>query len=218
MIGKDRRGFTLVEAMIASSIFVLIVAGSLTMITGLTRLIGQGYQTAELSIRMREIREKLLFHPMPPHDGKFYPGVLTGSPVSSLPIEGGIKIYVETPVTKNDGSIVKSGNGSIVYSKLQLVKSSQQANGGYSFRNDSESQEYYRTRWFSLGPVGYLGSDPLDDSLLSTDSRLTKNLYFVNLEASLGGVSRKERVAVPVFGYEQKKNATSVFHDAGGTP
>lgn len=48
----------------------------------------------------------------------------------------------------------------------------------------------------------------VDDAL-----RASRSLYTVTLADSGGGMERSERIVVPVFGKEQVRNATRVFHD-----
>ena len=83
------------------------------------------------------------------------------------------------------------------------------------FKNDGATDPW-RTLWFRFGGsveggassgLAYLGDDVFEDGVASL------GLYFLNLSASEGGVVHGERIAVPLFGVEQVKNSTSVFHD-----
>lgn len=213
--GHHRAGFTVVELAIASSIVALVIGSLCSTIMGVQKLVSRSYTEAELSIRMRALREKILFHAAPPHDGKVFAGVLSGMTTSrsALPIEGGIKINVLA------GSM-KLSDGSSQDQNIQLVlENSSQGSSRKYFKNDGETG-FQRLHWLRLenagdgrtatANLGYLGENALVDDLLGTARR---NLYFINLSAKLGDIERRERVVVPVFATEQVRNDNSVFHD-----
>ena len=197
-----RAGFTLLEVMFATAIFSIVAASVATFFIGVQRLSRRAMATAELSTAMREMREKLLFHAQPAGDGVVWSGLLSGVSRGSSPIEAGIKVLVDAPVFTLDGGAVSLG-------EIQLL------NDSGRFKNDGASDPW-RTLWFRFGGsveggassgLEYLGDDVFEDGVASL------GLYFLNLSASEGGVVHGERIAVPVFGTEQVKNTTSVFHD-----
>ena len=197
-----RAGFTLLEVMFATAIFSIVAASVATFFIGVQRLSRRAMATAELSTAMREMREKLLFHAQPAGDGVVWSGLLSGVSRGSSPIEAGIKVLVDAPVFTVDGGAVSLG-------EIQLL------NDSGRFKNDGASDPW-RTLWFRFGGsveggaesgLCYLGDDVFEDGVASL------GLYFLNLSASEGGVVHGERIAVPVFGTEQVKNTTSVFHD-----
>ena len=80
----DRRsGFTLMEMMMATFITVLVMGGLCTFFLGAHRLVKGAYAESELSIQLRFLREKLLFHVAPPHNGKLWAGLLSGSGIGN---------------------------------------------------------------------------------------------------------------------------------------
>ena len=197
-----RAGFTLLEVMFATAIFSIVAASLVTFFIGVQRLSRRATATAELSVAMRELREKLLFHAQPPDDESVRSGLLSGSKRGPSPIEAGIKVLVDAPVFTLDGAAVSIG-------EIQLL------NDSGRFKNDGASDPW-RTLWFRFGGsveggassgLEYLGDDVFEDGVASL------GLYFLNLSASEGGVVHGERIAVPLFGVEQVKNSTSVFHD-----
>ena len=199
---RQRAGFTLLEVMFATAIFSIVAASLVTFFLGVQRLSRRAMATAELSTSMRELREKLLFHAQPPDDGVVRAGLLSGVSRGSSPIEAGIKVLVDAPVFTLDGAAVSLG-------EIQLL------NDSGRFKNDGASDPW-RTLWFRFGGsveggagsgLEYLGDDVFEDGVASL------GLYFLNLSASEGGVVHGERIAVPLFGVEQVKNSTSVFHD-----
>ncbi len=200
---RQRAGFTLLEVMFATAIFSIVAASLVTFFLGVQRLSRRAMATAELSTSMRELREKLLFHAQPPDDGVVRAGLLSGVSRGSSPIEAGIKVLVDAPVFTLDGAAVSLG-------EIQLL------NDSGRFKNDGASDPW-RTLWFRFGGsveggassgLEYLGDDVFEDGVA-----VSHGLYFLNLSASMGGVVHGERIAVPVFGTEQVKNTTSVFHD-----
>ena len=199
---RRRAGFTLLEVMFATAIFSIVAASLVTFFIGVQRLSRRATATAELSVAMRELREKLLFHAQPPDDESVRSGLLSGSKRGPSPIEAGIKVLVDAPVFTLDGAAVSLG-------EIQLL------NDSGRFKNDGATDPW-RTLWFRFGGsveggassgLEYLGDDVFEDGVASL------GLYFLNLSASEGGVVHGERIAVPLFGVEQVKNSTSVFHD-----
>jgi prepilin-type N-terminal cleavage/methylation domain-containing protein len=199
---RHRAGFTLLEVMFATAIFSIVAASLATFFIGVQRLSRRATATAELSLAMRELREKLLFHAQPPDDEVVRSGLLSGAARGPSPIEAGIKVLVDAPVFTLDGAAVSLG-------EIQLL------NDSGRFKNDGATDPW-RTLWFRFGGsveggassgLAYLGDDVFEDGVASL------GLFFLNLSASEGGVVHGERIAVPLFGVEQVKNSTSVFHD-----
>ena len=200
---RQRAGFTLLEVMFATAIFSIVAASLVTFFLGVQRLSRRAMATAELSISMRELREKLLFHAQPPDDGVVRAGLLSGVSRGSSPIEAGIKVLVDAPVFTLDDAAVSFG-------EIQLL------NDSGRFKNDGATDPW-RTLWFRVGGsveggassgLAYLGDDVFEGGVA-----VSHGIYFLNLSASMGSVEHGERIAVPVFGTEQVKNTTSVFHD-----
>jgi len=199
---RHKAGFTLLEVMFATVIFSIVAASLLTFFIGVQRLSRRATATSELSVAMRELREKLLFHAQPAGDGVVRSGLLSGAKRGPSPIEAGIKVLVDAPVFTLDGGAVSSG-------EIQLL------NDSGRFKNDGATDPW-RTLWFRFGGsveggagsgLEYLGDDVFEEGVASL------GLYFLNLSASEGGVVHGERVVVPLFGAAQVKNTTSVFHD-----
>ena len=75
----SRFGFTLVEMMFAVTIFSVVMLAVLSSFIGSIRLMKVTFATAEMSLRVRDLRERLLFHAAPPHDGTIWAGLLSGT-------------------------------------------------------------------------------------------------------------------------------------------
>ena len=192
-----RRAFTLIEMMMAVAITVAVVGGVGSAFVGIVKMSKTAMAEAELSVRMRETREKLLFHAAPPHDGKVWSGLLSGE----TGVESGVKIRTSTDAFDT----LTGGDAS---QTIELVVS--ESNGHRRFTNDGDRyDERWEFRWLDPGAIGMLPSDDvLDDSV-----QTKKFLYSINLKATAAGVTRRERVVVPLFGKEQVKEADNVFHD-----
>ena len=67
--GTSRGGFTLVELMITSVISAVILGAVVSSFVGGIRLLKATFATAEMSLRARDLRDRLLFHaaPTPAH-------------------------------------------------------------------------------------------------------------------------------------------------------
>ena len=227
MVGRvHRRGFTIVEAMLSTMIAALVFGGLASFFIVSNRLVRNAFAEAELSVRTREIREKLLFHVLPPSGGKVWPGLLSASPSRSdgSIVENGAKILAKvygTGVADGKhywGSTVVDAVGiasdTTARHNVQLVVRSDTA-GGETLKwlgnDDDRSAEHGQLGWLHSAPFGYLGDGWADD-----DKVLSHRLLFINISASMNGHSSNERIVVPIFGSVQVKNLSSsgsVFFD-----
>lgn len=189
-------GFTLIEVLFATGIFVLVVGGLGTLLIGVQRLTKKTISQVELSVRGREVREKLLFHVAPPHNGKVWSGLLSGADENAV-IEGNgakVKMYVAWGY---DGT-----QNQPVAQRIELVKRTA-GNGNDTvcwFGNDADRvDDGWKFKWLCPGGLSNL---PAAD-YLSEPTTTTPNLFCVNLEMSARGVQRRERIVVPCFGTVQ---------------
>ena len=189
-----RKGFTLLEMINAVAIFALVIAGVGSAFIGVLRMSRTAMTEAELAVRMRTFREKLLFHLEPVHDNRVWAGLLT----AGSGIEAGVRVQ-----STGEGYDLATGN--TVPQTIKLV-----ADGSGLYLNEGDGTRVEKNRRW-LNPSGIplkQGADGLDASV-----QQDALLYTVGFEASSGGVTRKERVVVPIFGRRQVKNTGSVFHD-----
>ena len=205
-----RHGYTLVEVMIASALLIVILGGVGSLLIGVVGMTKRSFAEAELSLAMREMREKLLFHVVPAHDGKVWAGLLS----CADGVENGIKVYSKSNVEEySKGEYHIDGvhglnitNGIPCEQTVQLVIDMQYK----SFMNDGDRYGGEGTkRWLMPSALGMIdGVEALDYSRQDD-----KNIYFIKLSAEVKDVSREERIAVPLFGINQEKNEGNVFHD-----
>jgi len=203
---KVRRGFTLVELMVASGILALVIGGTLGAFVALQRMTRTAFAESELAIGMRQLREKLQFHAAPPHDGRIWTGVLSGVNSGAV-IEGGTKILMGSS-WGFDQNTKKA-----VSQRIELVTAQRTASDGGTrrwFVNDGDRyDESWTTRWLIPSGISWL---PADDLLVATELA-KRNVFYINLEATSSGVTRRERITVPVFGKAQRTFSGKVFDD-----
>lgn len=198
-----RAGFTLVELMVTTFIIVLVMGGLGTFFLGAHRLVKGAYAEAELSMQLRLLREKLLFHIAPPHNGKVWAGLLSGANIGSSPVvENSMKVRMAAKgIDLTDGTACNQ--------TIELIPRTQSAGGGTTarwFGNDGDRVDDQWQRPYLRPISSYLGDDWLNESVLS------RNLFFITLDATMNGFNRRERLAVPVFGRLQQRTTGGVFH------
>lgn len=223
-----RKAFTLTELMIGTAIFTIVGASLSSAIVGANKLVAQAFNEAEISVRMREIREKILFRAAPSHNNVLWSGILSGAPRVVVQSTGR---EVEYPVVENHDTIKMVTHGvdvskivgkisslgktsqTKVDQTIELKKKTATVNGktvGYFANYGDSTDQSNGYRWLNLGGgIGYLDdNDFIDDFVLST-----KNILFITLRADLKGFVRRERIAVPVFGKEQRYEVGKIFGD-----
>ena len=202
---RDRRGgFTLMEMMVATFITVLVMGGVCSFVLGAHRLVLGAYAEAELSIQLRFLREKLLFHVAPPHDGKIWAGLLSGSSIGN------------SSVVENSFKVRMAANGIDLLSgapcsqTIELIPNTGTGSDGSTvrwFKNDGDRVDDQWRRPYLRPVPGYL-----PDAWL-TDSEVTAlNIFFVTLDIEMNGYRRSERLTIPVFGKVQEPGTGGVFH------
>ena len=207
-----RDGFTLVEMMLALAIFSLVVGGLMTSVVAIHKTSLDTFATAELSVRTRELRDKLLFHAAPPHGGCVWAGIRSGNAGDGQQVIQGAKIRMLTFGVRTD-------TGNSVEQTIELVPS---ADGkSRRFVNDGDrTDERWTFKWLDPGRIGFLPDAGADvDAVESVPMGKDAEAFAVNLSASVRPHARAdeivhaERIVVPVFGREVPKNDLGVFTD-----
>lgn len=216
-------GFTLVEMMIASFVAVVLFAGIGTLLLGTENLVTDAYCEAELSIKTRELRDRILFQAAPYDDGKISSGLLSGTIGEVNSLRSGAKALVFAPATK----VAVTGTGAAgTVSSLQKIELARNVSNGEEagfLVNDGQFGAA-RENWFRFAgagwigtrkrEIGYLPENWLSGRLVTDNSETSRNLYFLNISNKLGRITYRTRIAVPVFGAEQVRNTVDVFHDS----
>ena len=184
-----RGGFTLVEVMVASAISVLVVLAIGSGASACYQFYESMMADTELSLRGRELRDKILFHEAAPANGVFHTGMLSGT---GLNIDNAsLNMTCETV----------GQSGARGTRRLRLMLS-----GSGSGKHLYEEATRTNAKW--LSPHGMWVNSSWDD-LINTDDLASKNRIYVDLPLSItvrrpfGGtavLTRTERMTVPLFG------------------
>lgn len=189
-----KKGFTLLEMMTAVMIFTLVIAGVGSAFVGVIRMSKTAMAEAELSVRMRMFREKLLYHVEPPHDGKVFAGLLT----ADRGVEQGVRVRA-------------SGEGFDMMTGGKVAQAIRVSAGAEKYRNEGDGTAVNRIDGW-LNPSG-VAISPGSGGGFGWSVQDNDWFYTVAFEATAAGVTRKERVVVPIFGKAQVKNPENIFHD-----
>lgn len=184
-------------------IMALVLGGLCTFMVTSHRLVKGAYAEAELSIQLRTLREKLLFHVAPPHGGNVWAGLLSGSSINNAPVvENSMKVRMSANgISLTDGKACPQ-----TIELLVRTETTQDGTVNRWFGNDGDRYDDQWQRPYLRQVSNYLQTGWLEDS------EIGRNLLFITLNATMNGYSRNERLAVPVFGKQQQRSAAGVFH------
>ena len=198
----------MVETMIAASIgaIVLLAAGSSFMAA--QRMLHTAMAESELSLAMREMRDKLLFKASPDVSDNHYGGLLSGTDLN----EGDVRGYSSVEMS---GHTIGSTLGTTANSSLRLLVWS--VGGDKMLINERTPNKDAHVRWLWPGSLALAKwSDP-DENVASMSDLLNysarnsngSNIYRLNFDIALAAgvrrsdgsrIVRKERVSAPVLG------------------
>lgn len=207
-----RRGYTLVELMVATAISVIVLVSVFSCFLTAQRMLKISMAESELALASRELREKLLFRTTPTIEGVHCSGLLSGTNSSAVVDSSGVVLM--SSVSFGD-SLADMSSQSI----RLLVSSSSfpTALGGtetrYYLVNDHTPNKDAHKAWLWPGRMsltdvegGVVGYDkPSTTSPLTAVYRLYFDLFLkANVSDNDGSpIIRKERVSVPLFGKVQ---------------
>ena len=163
----------------ATFITVLVMGGLCTFFLGAHRLVQGAYAESELSIQLRLLREKLLFHVAPPHNGKVWAGILSGSSIGNSPVvESSFKVRMAA-------NGIDLSSGAPCSQTIELIPNTAVGSDGSTsrwFRNDGDRVDDQWRRPYLRPVVGYLPDTWLTDSEVTT-----RNIFFVTLDVAASG-------------------------------
>lgn len=136
---KSRSGYTLVEVMVASSISVMVFTAIASTFLFCQRMFRSTMSDAEMTLALREVRDKLLFHAGPGLDE----GLLTGTAKADT-----AAITMNWTTDENG-----FGNGP---DKIRILLKNDNS-GNYLF-NDRVSHTTANERWFRPNDFRLLGN------------------------------------------------------------
>ena len=185
-------GFTLVEVMIASAIAVFVVCAVGSAASACYQFYESMMADTELSLRGRELRDKLLFHEAAPRNGVFHTGMLSGTGVS-----------IDTVALNMDcESVGPSEARGTRRMRLMLA-------GSGTGRHLYEEATRVSEKWLAPQGVYVDGgwSDIVDTSELAAKNRFSIDLPLaINVRRPFGSpakLTRTEHITVPLFGKVQ---------------
>ena len=205
-----RRGFTLVEMMTVTAIGVVVLGAVLSSFMAAQRMLHTAMVESELSLAMREMREKLLFRVSPDVSGNHYGGLLSGSNLNESEVRG--MNSVEMAGHTVGSSLASTSDSSVrllvwtVGDKKMLI-------------NERTPDKDGHVRWLWPGSLALSGCDSMAD-ILGYKSRNVNgsNVYRLYLDIGIASdvqmpdgsqIVRKERVSVPVLGKLQPMKDSS---------
>ena len=206
-----RRGFTLVELMVTMTISAIIMAALGSSFVGGIRLLKATFATAEMSMRVRDLRDRLLFHAAPPHDGVVWAGLLSGTNSTDV-LEGN-----ETKILMHCAAL-KFTDNTPVNQTIQLIFKDYGTKKCRFFSED-RYDERWPHRWLNPGGMNLLadygeshGAEYRPDRpiTLSRNARDEddKSRFYIHLSGrtDVAGlpVEHNERIVVSVFGQQQE--------------
>ena len=189
-----RKGFTLLEVMIASAIMVIVMAAVAVFFTGIHRLVANAFCVAQASLDMRVEREHLLFHAYHEGGNAYWAGAL--SPWHRIDVTQGS---------------VGGASGALRFDVMGLDM------GLMRVRNDKRTTAYPAANFVKMATptiqeVLVFGKTQKGTGLpilipVRLERTVTRGLY---------EYTAASRVVIPVFGAAQSWNAENVFHDTVG--
>ena len=217
---KRTSGYTLLELLVAVSIFSLVAAAIGTSAVACLRLCRTAVVEAELSLRARELREKLLFHVRRPTTTAAYDGLLSAPSTSRVDTVAFSYEGEQLPLTS-----ISSGNRARQSHRLFLTGSDDQT---YPM-DDHAPHNTANERWLRPGGFYLDGEAYTTEQFITTVSETSRNalsraqVYLVlSAKAEDGTVlgRREETMIVPFLNSIQTQFAPSQLHtytQSGGT-
>lgn len=199
---KSRSGFTLVELMVAVTIFSIVAVALASSFIGGVRLLKVTFATAEMSLQARMLRDRLLFCAAPSHDGTVWAGLLSGTNGTDVLEGNATKIIMHCPALKN-------ANGTTVNQTIQLIFKDY-GTEKCSFFSEDRYDERWPHRWLNPGGLNLLadtgGTAPLVWARKADNSEDHSRFYIrLTGRTEVAGfpIEHNERIVVPVFGRQQ---------------
>ena len=197
-----RSGFTLVELMVTSAISVLILGAVTSSFVGGIRLLKATFATAEMSLRSRDLRDRLLFHAAPIHDDTVWAGLLSGTNNNDVLEGNATKIIMHCAALKTSGNATASQTIQLIFKDPGTSKC--------SFFSEDRYDERWPQRWLNPGGLNLLADSRNTPPLTwarKADNTEDHSRFYIHLSgrADVAGLSveHNERIVVPVFGKQQ---------------
>jgi prepilin-type N-terminal cleavage/methylation domain-containing protein len=200
---KSRSGFTLIEMMLVVTIFVIVLATVGGTFIGGIRLLKATFATAEMSLQVRTLRERLLFNAAPPHDDTVWAGLLSGTNGTPVLEGNATKILMHCPALKN-------ADGATANQTIQVILKD---NGTKkcSFFSEDRYDERWPHRWLNPGGMNLMAGSATTEPLAwarKLDGSEDHTRFYIHLTGQMDAaglpIKHDERIVVPVFGCQQE--------------
>ena len=213
-----RRGFTMVETMVAAAIGAIALTATASSFMAAQRMLHTAMAESELSLAMREMRDKILFKVSPDISGNHYGGLLSGVGLN----EGEVRGYNSVEM---NGSTVGSTLGGTADASLRLlVWQVAGENGNWRMMiNERTPNKDAHVDWLWAASQSLVSwEDPESDSVAMSDildyasrNASGSNIYRLDFNVAMAvtrrdgsrllrpdgsPVVRREKVSVPVLG------------------
>ena len=205
----SRFGFTLVEMMFAVTIFSVVMLAVLSSFIGSIRLIKVTFATAEMSLRVRDLRERLLFHAAPPHDGAIWAGLLSGTNSTDVLEGNATKILMHCAALKSASGTTANQRMEVIFKDYDTEKC--------SFFSEDRYDERWPQRWLNPGGMNLFAGyserpkpEPGQPLVWArkNDGSVDHSRFYIHIKGrkDIAGLPIKhdERIVVPVFGQQQE--------------
>ena len=200
--GTSRRGFTLVELMVTSAISAVILGAVASSFVGGIRLLKATFATAEMSLRSRDLRDRLLFHAAPIHDGTVWAGLLSGTNNNDVLEGNATKIIMHCMALTTSGNATANQTIQLVFKDPNSKKR--------SFQSEDRYDERWPQRWLNPGGLNLLADLDVQPLVWAKkdDNTDDKSRFYIHISGrtDVAGLSveHNERIVVPVFGKQQE--------------
>ena len=195
--GASRRGFTLVELMLTTTIFAVVMAAVSSAFIGGIRLLKATFATAEMSLRARDLRDRLLFHAAPPHNDTIWAGLLSGTNNNDVLEGNATKILMHCTAFKPVDNSAVAQTIQIVFKDPGTTKC--------SFFSEDRYDERWPHRWLNPGGMNLLADY---GSYTHGASYRPQSRFYIHLSGHIEvaglPIKHNERIVVSVFGRQQE--------------
>ena len=200
--GTSRGGFTLVELMITAVISAVILGAVVSSFVGGIRLLKATFATAEMSLRARDLRDRLLFHAAPTHHDTVWAGLLSGTNSADVLEANATKILMHCAAMKNNAGTTANQTIQLIFKDPGTSKC--------SFFSEDRYDERWPYRWLHPGGLNLLADCSATAPLVwarNTDNTEDHSRFYIRLTGRMDvaglPVEHNERIVVPVFGRQQ---------------
>ena len=205
-----KKGFTLTEVMVASSVMVIALSAIVSAFITTHRMLKTAMTDVELALSARELREKLLFHASPTINGVHYAGLLSGTNSSSV-VESSGAISMFAGAVGNSLGSIQSQSMRILLSNASVTGEDGSSETRYFLFNDGTPNKNDYTRWLWPGrmslcedSISDVVSNCYDSAVLSSSAQPHALSFDIELRANVKNLdgsqtTHRERVYVPLF-------------------